>query len=159
MHGIQMLLVIGGVMLLGFLSLTFYRTMSNQDGNVIHNSVVIDATAVGQSVMAEIENKAFDEMTKDSTVTNPLNLTPSLSFGPELGETYPFDDIDDFNNYSKKDTVADIGVFSTRVSVKYVQTMSPDNTTNNSTFSKGVYLFITNSLISDTVKLARVFSY
>jgi hypothetical protein len=160
MHGIQMLLVIGGMALLGLLSLTFYRTVSSQNQNSVHNSVIIDATSIGQTLMSEIETKAFDAATIDSLILLTSSLTSPSFLGPETGEVYPhFNDIDDYNNYVKVDTIKDIGVFRTKVKVRYVKTMIPDVVVNYQTFSKAVYISVASPYTSDSTCFTRIFSY
>ncbi|UCH64586.1 MAG: hypothetical protein JSW63_08120, partial [Ignavibacterium sp.] len=61
------------------------------------NTAVIAASSVAQSMIEEIQQKAFDENTVSKSVLNDANLTDLSYLGPDKGEfnNTQFDDIDD----------------------------------------------------------------
>ena len=83
----------------------------------------------------------------------------------ESGEVYPnFDDVDDFNNYTRSDTIPKMGIFNISVSVSYMN----DNfvETTSKTYNKNVTVQVTSpSLINfyteieDTMRLTSLFSH
>ena len=53
-------------------------------------------------LLKKLNRKAFDEKTLVFPTVNRSTLTPAGSLGKESGEVYPyFDDVDDYNNYSR----------------------------------------------------------
>jgi len=157
MRSLHQFLVIGAMGLMGLLSLTFQRTSSDNDSASLMNEAVIYASGYSQSLMDEIQTKAFDEKTKSTSVTKVDSL--SLVLGPD-GETYAqFDDIDDYHGYAHTDTLSRLGTFRTGIRVHYVSTMSPDTKSLLRTFSKRIELQVFNSYLPDTLSVMHVVSY
>ena len=74
------------------------------------NTSVIAASSVAQSMIEEIQNKAFDENTVSKSVLNDADLTDLSILGPDTGEfnNTQFDDIDDYNGYVTEDPLENI---------------------------------------------------
>ncbi|MCR4416495.1 MAG: hypothetical protein WHV63_01650 [Ignavibacteria bacterium] len=157
----QTLLVTVGLLLFTIFVLTVYRTTSSRFAFAIANEAIISGTAIAQSMIDEISQKSFDEKTVSGVVSVPDSLTPVSALGPDVGENDPtkFDDIDDYNNFQKTDSLSRLGNFKTRVSVYYVSSGNPDLKSLSRTFYKRVDVFVTNNFISDTIKLYRIISY
>jgi len=157
----QQLLVIGALIILGSLVLTFNRSTQNVNANNYFNTAVIDATASGQSIIESIQTKAFDEQTVLSAVTSAGDLTGVGSLGPDAGESNPlqFDDIDDYDNYTEVDTFQQFGNFSVSVQVNYVQKYSPETISSTPTFIKKIDVTVTNSYLVQPLTLSRIISY
>ncbi len=131
----------------------------------------ITATSLGTSMLEQSSALAFDENTVDSSATSTSTLTPKASFGTDATETSVdlYDDIDDYNNYTKIDTLSNSGIFKTRVFVTYVDIVGSDVvSTTTKTFSKEVSVEITSDYLvdysvtpnrPDTLRFKQIFSY
>ena len=155
------ILTIVGILLLSFLFLTVNKNNSERSSSLYTSGSVIDANGVAQSIIDEIQCKAFDENTITKSVWSSDSLTTPNSLGPESGETQniQFDDVDDYNNYSTVITVGNYGDFNIHTSIKYVMNMSPDNISNLQTYSKRIEVAVTNFSYPDTLKYFHVISY
>jgi hypothetical protein len=155
------MLTIAGIFLLSFLILTVNKNNSERSSSLYKSGSVIDANGVAQSIIDEIQCKAFDENTITKSVWSSDSLTIPNSLGPESGETLntQFDDVDDYNNYSTVITVGNYGDFNIHTSIKYVMNMSPDNLSNSQTYSKRIEVAVTNFSYPDTLKYYHVISY
>jgi len=141
--------------------LTVYRATSSRVSLTLLNEATITATGLGQSLIDEIQVKAFDEKTVNSSVSTSDSLTLSSSFGKDAGETLVthFDDIDDYHNYTRSDTLSRLGQFNSSVIVSYVQKFNPDSKTSIRTFSKRIDVFVMNQALTDTIKLYHIITY
>lgn len=157
----QQLLVIGALIILGSLVLTFNRSTQNVNANNYFNIALIDATASAQSVIEGIQTKAFDENTITSSVSSTGSLTANASLGPDAGETITtqFDDIDDYKNYTEVDTFQQFGEFNVSVDVNYVQKYSPETISATPTYLKKIDVTVSNSFLTRSLTLSRIISY
>lgn len=160
----QTLLVIGGLVLLTFAMLTFYTSEGNTTTMTIFNEALITATGIGQTVIEEMALKAFDENTIDQIVDSPDSLTLPLDLGPDSTPVDEitidlYDDIDDFNGYTRTDSLARLGRFNVKVSVSYVKYEQPDSVVYSRTFYKQAEVTVTNDFMVDTLTLNYTASY
>lgn len=157
----QQLLVIGALIILGSLVLTFNRSTQNVNANNYFNIALIDATASAQSIIEGIQTKAFDEQTVSSSVSATSSLTPDASLGSDAGESVPtqFDDIDDYKNYTEVDTFQQFGQFTVSVDVNYVQKYSPETVSASQTYLKKIDVTVSNSFLTQSLTLSRIISY
>ena len=131
----------------------------------------ITATSLGTSMLEQSSALAFDENTVDSAASSTATLTAAASFGPDATESSvdEFDDIDDYNNYTKMDTLTNSAIYKTKVRVSYVD-ISGSNvvSTTTKTFSKEVIVDITSDYLidysvtpnrPDTLRFKQIFSY
>ena len=157
----QQLLVIGALIILGSLVLTFNRSTQNVNANNYFNIALIDATASAQSVIEGIQTKAFDENTITSSVSSAGSLTANATLGPDAGETITtqFDDVDDYKSYTEVDTFQQFGQFNISVDVNYVQKYSPETISASPTFLKKIDVTVSNSYLAHSLTLSRIISY
>jgi hypothetical protein len=157
----QQLLIIGALIILGSLVLTFNRSTQNVNANNYFNIALIDATASAQSLIEGIQTKAFDERTVSASVSSASELTANGTLGPDTGETVTtqFDDVDDYKNYTEVDTFQQFGEFSLTVAVNYVQKYSPETVSGTPTFLKKVDVTVTNPFLVHSLTLSRIISY
>lgn len=161
MSSVQQLLVLGASMVLTYLIFNYFRSTSYQNDVSLFNEAVISATGIGQSIIDEIQTKAFDEQTVLFPQDDASGLTAAADLGPDPGETsYTlFNDIDDYNEYSRVDSLDKLGNFYTSVEVYYVNSASPNLKTTVKNFTKRVDVFVTTFLLMDTLKLSQIISY
>ncbi len=157
----QQLLVIGAIIILGSLVLTFNRSTQNVNENNYYNIALIDATASAQSLIEGIQTKAFDEHTITSSISATSSLTANASLGPDAGESVPtqFDDVDDYKNYRDVDTFQQFGQFNVSVDVNYVRKYSPETVSSTPTFLKKIDVTVTNTNLAHPLTLSRIISY
>ena len=161
MGSIQQFLVIGGIMLLSYLSLTFYRSSGTQTSTMIENETIITATSVGQSIIDEISMKAFDEKTINGFTSTTAGLTPvdSLGFDKTENNANKYDDIDDYRNYKRIDYLPRLGMYTTFVCVKYANPNTLDSIQARTFLKRIDVSVVINSGMKDTVKLNHYISY
>lgn len=170
----QSILTIGAMLLLSILVLRVNSTLFYTGVAVSSSKIGLTAIALAQSRLEEIKSKAFDDTTVNTSVTNINFLTSPTNLGPEAGETYGgnpgFNDIDDYNGFTKQDTVVvdptiaahtkgNENYFNESVSVVYVTTNAPDAVSAVRTWNKKITVSVAHKLTSDTVKVSSIFSY
>lgn len=159
--GAQTLLTIGGIVLLSFVMLTFYESEGNTTSMTIFNEALITSTGLGQTLIEELSLKAFDEYTINNIAESTDSLTLANYLGPEYDETSIdlFDDMDDFNNYERTDSLSRLGNFNIKVRINYVLYEEPDSIVNVRTFYKQARISVTNAYLVDTLTLSYTASY
>lgn len=167
----QTVLTILALVLMGRLILTVNSTMLDVGFTKDMAEYRITATSLGTSMLEQSSAMAFDEATVDSGTTATTYLTSSSSFGPELTETSEdlFDDIDDYQNYTKIDTLEHSAIFKTHVAVSYITIAGSSVVpTTTKSFSKQVSVEITSDYLVDysvtpaqpeTLRFNQIFSY
>ena len=170
----QSWLAIGAMVLLSYLSLNFQRSQNVQVSSSLNYESVIAATGIGQSLLEEISGRAFDEITIGGTIENPDTLTLPNNLGTDSGEgnIKKFDDIDDFDGYTRIDTLSRLGRFECTVDVYYVDEGNLDVESMSQTFLKRIDIAIANSFSRkfddvqtsqwytlDTLYLSHIMSY
>jgi len=157
----HMLLTIAGIFLLSNLILNVHRANTERMIATYTSESVINASGLAQSIIDEIQTKAFDENTITTAVSKTELLTPVSDLGPEPGEVKntDFDDIDDYNNYTTKIILDRMGDFDLKVKISYVNTSNPNILSSSSTFSKHVEVLVTNYSLMDTLNFNHIISY
>lgn len=156
----QMLLTIGAMILLATLILRVNSNISATTDTVYDSKFVILATSLGNSILEEASDKAFDEATAANSVSKLTDLTIPVKLGKESGESYPnFNDVDDYNGYEKIDSTLPSAVFKADCSVDYVLPNSPDVESHIRTWTKRITVTVTSVSMPDTVRLSSLYSY
>ena len=156
----QSLITIAAMMLLSVLVLRINSTILNTDQVVQDSKFGLLATSMATSIIEEATNKAFDANTDSQNVTSLSQLTPPSKLGPDSGEIYPnFDDVDDYNGYSRIDSSMPSAVFKISCSVAYVSSASPNTVSTTATWNKKITVTISSISMQDTVRMSTIFSY
>jgi hypothetical protein len=160
MGSAQLIMLIGGLLLLTVLSMNFYSSFRGKSDTEVYNESLITGTGLGQSLIDEISTRAFDAKTVTKNCTQADSLTSPGALGPEAGESSStqFNDVDDYKNFVRLDTMV-MGVFRTRVNVNYTSKMSPNTISATRTFTKRIDVYITNTYLVDTLKMNYIISY
>lgn len=159
----QMMIGIFALGLVSFTILNFNKgSISTQDA-LIYNKEFIVATTIAQSMLDEINGKAYDEVIVNGTsILSSNNFSANLQADPS--ENYPnFDDIDDYNNFTRTDEIPEMGTFNIMVEVNY---MTDDFVpTSVRTYNKNVIVKITSPTLvnfftqeEDTLVLTSLYS-
>jgi MSHA pilin protein MshD len=114
-------------------------------------------TGIGQSMLEEILTKSFDENTITSSVNHSDSLTSVGSLGKDAGEnsSLKYDDVDDYKNFTRSDTLENLGVFTTTVSCCYVNEANTDLKSYSQTFLKRIDVSVTG----ENLKAPLIFNY
>lgn len=157
----ERLLIIGGLILLSIIVLSFNTNSLEQTSNNLNNEAMITGISLGQSLLEEISSRAFDENTVNTNVSSPNDLTVPPNLGKESGEiiSTQFDDIDDFDGFARNDSLPRLGVFNLRSEVYYVNANTPNTKSNVRTFNKRIDIKIANIYMADTLTLHKILSY
>ena len=157
----QMLLTILSTMLLGrvILSINQSTLLAGQTKDMAEYRIT--ATSLGTSMLEQTNGLSFDQITTTMDVLNPSSLTAPSALGPEGSETLAtYNDIDDFNNYMKMDSIKGSSVFKTRVKVDYVQVAGGAVVASTTqTWSKRVKVYVSSPFLEDTLVFQSIYSY
>jgi hypothetical protein len=157
---IQSFLTIGAMMLFALISLTFNTVVLQNTTLEIENKVYLTAFSLADDLIEEIKQKSFDEETLIFRSINADELTEYNYFGPDSGETSQiyFDDIDDYNNYTKSISVPHVEGYTVTSKVYYGDIDNPDQNSLTQTFFKRVEVTVDSDYFSFPVTLYHVFT-
>ncbi|HEY6626519.1 MAG TPA: hypothetical protein VIZ21_06165, partial [Ignavibacteriaceae bacterium] len=108
MNNIQSMLTIGAIALFSLISVRFNSTVLENMTVEVENKIYLTAFSLADDLIEEIKQKAFDEETVEFRSISPEELTPYNQFAPEVldagenGDHSTWDDIDDYNGFSKQ---------------------------------------------------------
>ncbi|MDZ7261547.1 MAG: hypothetical protein ONB05_05515 [candidate division KSB1 bacterium] len=151
----ELLLVLGAIILFSMTSLSVNRTIFYNKEAIWANEFEAAAIAIAQQYIEEAKTKAFDEVIYSTVPTGPSDFTRPSSLGPEAGETYPFDDFDDYNGF-----VTTVGTprnsYTVSIQVGYVFDGAPDSLLSAQTYCKKITVTVANDLLP-TVSISAHF--
>lgn len=155
----QSMLTIGAMVLLALTSIRFNGSALTNLTVEIENKVYLTAFSLADDLIEEIKQKAFDEQTVVFRSINPSQLTAPGSIGKDSAEVWPnFDDIDDYDGYSKIVSLPHVENYSVTSTVKYVMANNPDQISGTQTFFKRVEIDVSSPYLRDPIKLSFVFT-
>jgi hypothetical protein len=170
----NMMLTIGGFLLLSVLIISANSFILQNETLAIESQFVMAAESIGQSIINEAKVKSFDEKTVASRIFSPSNLTPVASLGPDAGEVFSkpdtisnntyksakiYDDIDDYNGYTRIVNTTNVNGYLATVTVTYASPTYPDSASAVPTFCKKMTVTVTNTYISIPIILSYSFTY
>jgi MSHA pilin protein MshD len=163
----QTMITLFAMVLLSFLILRVNSLFLQTNTTLYTTKFDVLAFSIAQSMIQEIEANSFDQNTVSAAVATTSGLSTTL--GPESGETFAtYNDIDDYNNYTRVDSTLPSAVFNVKCKVDYVTSAAPDVATSTPTWNKRISVYVTspsmmisagNVTKADTVKISQVFSY
>ncbi len=160
MNSGESILSVGAMMLLAVMILRVNNTILTTNSVLLETKFGVLATSLATSVIEEATGKAFDQNTYDNSLSNVNDLTAPSALGPGNGETYAtFNDVDDFNGYTKVDSTLPSAIFYISTKVEYVSPTNPDVAVNYKTWHKRISVTVTTPSSQDTFKLSTVVSY
>ncbi len=156
MNNTQTLLIFGAMLILSLTSLRFNKTVVNNVTVELENKVYLTAFSLADDMIEEAKTKAFDESTIKFPTTSTANLSTTL--GPE-GETYSsFDDVDDYNGYSKLVTAPHAEDYNISCRVMYVDGNDPDEVVSHQTFYKKFEVTVSSPYLRMPINLSFIFT-
>lgn len=158
-NGVQSFLSLGALMIFSMISLRFDSAVLQNVEVEVENKVYLTAFSLADDLLEEIKQRAFDEKTVVFKAITPSALTASASLGKESGEVWPnFNDIDDYNNYSKPVSLPHAENYTVKSYVSYVQANNQDVVSSTQTYFKRVEIFVDSPYLKHQIKLQYVFT-
>jgi len=158
-NGVQSFLSLGALMIFSLISLRFDSAVLQNTEVEVENKVYLTAFSLADDLLEEIKQRAFDEQTVDFKAITASALTPSASLGKESGEAWPnFNDIDDYNNYTKPVSLPHAENYTVISKIDYVLESDQDQTSTSPTYFKRVEIFVDSPYLRHQLKLQYVFT-
>jgi len=158
MNSIQSMLSMGALVLLSLCSFRFNTSVLENSTAQIDNKVTLTAFSLADDMIETIKQRSFDEATIEFP-TGLANLTPDSELGSEAGESYlTYDDIDDYNNYTKTVSAPHAENYHLLVKVKYVDGGNPDNEIITQSYYKKVTVYVSSPYMKDEINLSFIFT-
>ncbi len=155
--GGNLLITIGALAILSLLILTVNNNILNNDVSITESEIVITGVSLAQSLIDEIKTKSFDQVEISGTINSPNDLTSTL--GPETGENISmpdtsssqafaslttYNDIDDYNGYSRLVNTDIAENFMLNCQVEYVSVSNPNSVSGSRTYCKRITITVTS---------------
>ncbi|HSD62941.1 MAG TPA: hypothetical protein VLB50_04055 [Ignavibacteriaceae bacterium] len=158
MNSVQSMLSIGALVLLSLSSFRFNTSVLENSTAQIENKVSLTAFSLADDMIETIKQRSFDEATIEFP-TGLANLTDPDHLSAESGETYlTFDDIDDYNNYSKTVSAPHAENYHLWCKVSYVDGDNPDNEINTRSYYKKVTVYVSSPYMRDDINISFIFT-
>ena len=167
--GSNMMLTIGAILLFGLFLSSSNRMMIGNNQIASQNEYYITGMSLAQSIIDEAKTKAFDQSTvnADTAVVARSSMTAPGSLGPGAGETVPstdtlsslapysstnkgymsavkFNDVDDYNKYTRRVNTPRAEGYVLTVTVNYATETNPDNVEIVRTYCKKMTVQVTS---------------
>ncbi len=156
----QSMMAVGAMILLSILILRINNTFLTTSTTFMDTKFEILATSIATSEMEQISKLAFDQYTVSNPATSLSQLTAPGNLGPESGEIpSTFNDIDDYNGYTKVDSTMPSAIFNIRCTVNYVAPTTPNFASTVATWNKRINIYVSSKSMPDTLKLSTIYSY
>jgi hypothetical protein len=177
----QTIITLLAMVLLSFLILRVNNAFLQTNTTLYDTKFEVLAYSLAQSMIQEIEKQHFDQNSVSAVLTDSTQQTIPLGPGPGENTVDLFNDVDDYNNYTRSDTIpAHTGVvYNIKCKVDYVLPNTPDSTSAAMTWQKRITVWVTspymikNALTNqyyikvtagtkvkqDTIMLSQVYSY
>lgn len=153
----ESLISIGALIVFSLVSLNFNTTILENTTVEVENKVYLTAFSLADDLIEEIRQKAFDAATVDFPTTNPASLTSPYSLGHNSSEIYPnYNDVDDFNGFTKIVSAPHAENYHVTCSVYYVDSDNPDNITLTQTFYKKVIVTVSSPYLRHNIQLSQI---
>ena len=158
-NGVQSFLSLGALMIFSLISLRFDSAVLQNTELEVENKVYLTAFSLADDLLEEIKQRAFDEQTVDFKAITTSALTAPQSLGKESGEAWPnFDDIDDYNNYTKPVSLPHAENYTVISKIAYVLESDQNQTSTSQTYFKRVEIFVDSPYLRHQLKLQYVFT-
>jgi hypothetical protein len=164
MNNIQSMLTIGAIALFSLISIRFNSSVLENMTVEVENKVYLTAFSLADDLIEEIKQKAFDEQTVEFRSISPEELTSYNNFAPlfrdpgETSDPTTWDDIDDYNGYSKQISLPHAEGFSVTSQVDYVQENNYDQVSLVQTFFKRIQVRVSSNYLRAPVRLSFIFT-
>lgn len=176
-----MLAVLGALIILGGITLTVNRMLISKTTDMLNAETSLVAVSIAQTMIDEIQTKSYDLATAggakvyDSTAfTSPSELGPSsteshnvpLPEPPDTTTPYKsiskvtgYNDVDDYNGYTRKAYSSLLGTFTVVDTVYYVSESNPNQKSSTQTFYKKIIVTVRHPNMSSPLQLSDIAVY
>jgi hypothetical protein len=155
----QSLFSIGALLIFSLITLRFNTSVLENSRVEIENKVYLTAFSLADDMIEEIKQKAFDATTIDFPTTDPSTLTAPGALGHSGSEIYPnYNDIDDYNLYSKTISAPHAENYHVECTVCYVDGNNPDQQVFTQTFYKKLVVTVSSPFMNHPVILSFIFT-
>lgn len=138
------ILMIGAFLILSTIALSINNLILTTKKSIIANEVQITGIGLAQALMDEITSCDFDENTTgNKRVHSASQLTASSSFGTEGSES-PYDDVDDYHNYTTTTNTPRIDGYEISVQIYYANETNPKTISSSQTYLKQIEITVRN---------------
>lgn len=159
MSGFQSVITLGAVVIFGFITLFFNSALLENSTAELENKVVLTAFSLADDLLEEMKSKSFDHTTTQFPTTNPASLTPPGALGPESGESYgTFNDVDDYNGYTKLVSAPHAEDYYLTCKVVYVRENDHDTESSTQTFYKKATVWVSSPFMRNQIYLSFIFT-
>ena len=157
----QMMMTIGAMMLLSTIMLRVNTSNLTNESIRDQAQYGVLATSIATSIVEEAQSKAFDAKTDSNSVTLLTELTPAILLGPEAGETSDslFNDFDDYDGFTKRDSTMPSAIFDITCEVVYVAANNIQGSSLIQTWHKKLNISVTSPFSPDTFSTSTIYSY
>jgi hypothetical protein len=168
----QLPLVVGALCLLATLALSVNSSILNATMLSLDTEATVSAMSIGQAMLDEIlSNPGYDQTTLDRLVTDRSVLTIAAKLGPDSTEVVPaneqepfksntvFNDVDDYNKYTRRVFSTNLGMFTVRDSVFYVQETNLSAYSSSPTWFKKIQVTVSHPNLARPLVLKQIMVY
>lgn len=171
--GVNALLTLGALILIGMFMLSANSLMSDNTMAAQQNELLLTSISMAQSLIDEAKTKAFDQKSVAVAIIVPDSLSATLGRdgGAEaiaLPDTLSptgyqsslhFNDVDDYNGYSRTIRTPRAEGYIVSATVHYANESAPDSLSASRTFCKTMVVTVSNSMMAGPVTLHYAFVY
>jgi hypothetical protein len=154
----QIMLILGALVILVTLQLSINAAIIRSTSTSLDGEATIDAMSMGQAMIDEIRTMAYDSIACRRLVTNPADFTPAAALGPDgdsleyritldqapFQSQIVYNDVDDYNGYTRIVASPRLGNFTVHDSVYYVTDFDQNTYSSTPTYFKKVIVTVTH---------------
>ena len=163
----QMTLTIGSFACIGILTFSVNYMLLNRQKLNYETEATITGVSIGQAIIEEVTVKNFDhnfsggKYTDDSTeFVSPNNL--GVDAGETAAENATFNDVDDYDGYTRSVVTPRYGDYIVTCEVNYVSAPASTVPAAAQTFFKRIDIYVKNPFVpspDSTLKVSKLVSY
>jgi hypothetical protein len=158
MNSSQLIILIASLILLSTIIILTNRANIETKDEKIEARNLYHSVNEAKNLFEEMRSKIFDEKLISMTSINRDSLTNTSMLGPD-NEIYPeYDDIDDYNGYSRELNLENSKFYTLQVTVNYVKEDNPDIISSSPTFYKLVTIKCIGQNQAKKFELKQIFS-
>ena len=163
MGNIQSMLTIGSILLFSLISIRFNSSVLENMTVEVENKAYLTAFSLADDLMEEIKQRAFDDQTVVFRSINPWELSLRNQFAPfrdpdETNDPATWDDIDDYNGYTRPVSLPHFEGYVVSCSVEYVTKNNVNLVSSTQTFYKRVKVTVSSDYMRKPVTLSFIFT-
>ena len=167
----QTMLSAGALVLLTILVINAHRLVVQSGDAALSAEAAQIGIDLAQSLLDEIQTKKYDQFSDDSGYQPTSDFTEAAALGPGAGESFTlpdtvlyksigkYNDVDDYNGYTRNAAVGQFQGFELTVTVVYVRDDDPDTVVGYRTYTKRVQVTVSNASYFKDMTFMAVVSY